>query len=266
MSTWYDDIVLRCGTWSSRLVRDWSASRPVTTYANLLTGITPVLLLSGWLAPALAGQVTLAWNAPTTYTDGTPVTAIAGYHLYLQDSAGGTQRVDIGNQTTYTLTDLTGGLTYTITITATDTTSSGHESGMSNSLTVPVPLAQPDTATDPVGTSVTIAVLANDTDPAGQPLTITSVTQGAHGTVTITGTSVTYKPAATFVGTDSFTYTITDGQGAYTTETVIVNVAAGNQPPLASADTVSIPAGTSVTIAVLTNDTDPNGSRSPSPP
>ena len=204
-------------------------------------------------------QVKLAWNAPTTYTDGTPVTAIAGYHLYLRDSAGGTRRVDIGNQTTYTLTDLTEGLTYTITVTATDTTSNGHESGFSNSITVPVPLAQSDTATDPAGTSVTIAVLANDTDPAGQSLTITSVTQGAHGTVTITGTSVTYKSAATFVGTDNFTYTITDGRGAYTTETVIVNVMSGNQPALAAADTVSIPVGTSVTIAVLTNDTDPDG-------
>ncbi len=244
---------------ASRLVGAWSASRPATTYVKVLTGITPVLLLSGWLSPALAGQVQLAWNAPTTYIDGTPVTALAGYHLSLRDSAGGTQRVDVGNQTTYTLTGLTGGLTYTITVTALDTTPTGHESSLSNSLTVPVPLAQPDTATDPVGTPVTIAVLANDTDPAGQPLTITSVTQGANGAVTITGTSVTYTPAATFVGTDSFTYTITDGQGASATATVTVNVMACNNPPVASADTVSIPVGTTVIIAVLANDTDPCG-------
>src|SRR6266446_2904274 len=178
----------------------------LTKFRKFIACITPLLVLSVWLSQAWAGQVQLAWNATTTYTDGTPVTAIAGYHLYLQDSAGGTQRVDVGNQTTYTLTGLTGGLTYTITVTATDTTSTGHESSISDSITVPVPLAQPDTATDPAGTSVTIAVLANDSDPAGQPLTITSVTQGAHGTVTITGTSVTYKSAGTFVGTDSFTY------------------------------------------------------------
>src|SRR5262249_51160999 len=71
--------------------------------------------------------------------------------------------------------------------------------------------------------------------------------------------SVTYTPAAAFVGTDSFTYTITDGRGAYTTATVIVNVTAGNQPPSAFADTVSIPAGTSVTVAVLAKDSDPDG-------
>ncbi len=245
---------------SSRLIRALSASSSATTYVQLFAEITSVLLLSGWFSLALAGQVTLAWNAPTTYTDGTPVTALAGYHFSLRDSAGGTQRVDIGNQTTYTLTGLTEGLTYTITVTAADTTPTGHESSMSNSITVPVPLAQPDTATTLVGTALPIAVLANDTDPTGQPLTITSVTQGAHGAVTITGTSVTYMPAATFVGTDSFTYTVTDGQGASTTATVMVNVLlSGNHPPSALADTVSIPVGTTVTIAVLANDTDPDG-------
>src|SRR5215510_14152865 len=137
----------------SRLAEAWDSSGLAASYWKLLAGITALLLLSGWLSPALAGDVKLAWNAPTTYTDGTPISAIGGYHLYLSDSAGGTQRVDVGNQTTTTLTGLTGGLTYTITVTAFDTTSTGHESSPSNSITVPVPLAQPDTVTDPAGTS-----------------------------------------------------------------------------------------------------------------
>jgi Bacterial Ig domain/Fibronectin type III domain len=197
---------------SPRLVGTWGSSRPATPYLKRLAGIMPLLLLSGWLSPALAGQVKLAWNAPTTYTNGAPVTALAGYHLYVQDSAGGTRRVDIGNQTTYTLTGLTEGTTYTLAITALDTSPTGNESSKSNTITVSVPRAQPDTATAPVGTSVTIAVLANDTDPDGNPLTITAVTQGMHGTVTRQSTSVTYRPVATFVGTDSFSYTITDGR------------------------------------------------------
>jgi hypothetical protein len=92
---------------SPRLLGTWGASRPATPYLQWLARIMPLLLLSGWLSPALAGQVRLAWNATTTYTDGTPVTELAGYHLYVQDSAGGTQRVDVGNQTTYTLNGLT---------------------------------------------------------------------------------------------------------------------------------------------------------------
>ena len=91
-------------------------------------------------------------------------------------------------------------------------------------LAITLRVASADTVSIPVGTSVTIAVLTNDTDPDGNPLTITAVTQGAHGTVTRQTTSVTYTPAATFVGTDSFTYTITDGQGASATATVTVNV------------------------------------------
>ena len=89
-----------------------------------LTGCMFLLVVTGWFTPAWAAQVNLAWNATTTYTDDTPVidTDLVVYYLSLQDSAGGLpQRVDVGNQTTYTLTDLTEGLTYTITVTATDT-------------------------------------------------------------------------------------------------------------------------------------------------
>ena len=182
-----------------------------------------LLVVMGWLTPVWAAQVTLAWDATTTYTDGTPATGLVSYYLSLQDNTGGLQRVDVGNQTTYTLTDLTEGLIYTITVTAKDDTIA-LESLPSSAITVPVPIAQPETASTPVGTAVSIVILATDTIPAGTPLTITAVTQGAHGEVTITGTSVTYTPEDSFVGTDSFTYTITAEQGASTTATITVTV------------------------------------------
>jgi hypothetical protein len=166
--------------------------------------------------------------------------------------------VAVGNQTTYTLTGLTGGLTYTVAVTALDA-STGSESSTSNSIAVPVPLAQADTVTDKPGTSATIAVLANDSDPNGNALNITAVTQGAHGTVTIQGTKLIYTPATGYVGTDSFTYIITNALGVSSTGTVTVYVISGNSPPIAVNDTVSISVGTSVTIAVLANDSDPNG-------
>src|SRR5438552_13934425 len=64
--------------------------------------------------------------------------------------------------------------------------------------------------------ATTILVRANDAkgpaNEATQTLTITSVTQPAHGTVAITnaGADLTYTPAADYNGPDSFTYTITD--------------------------------------------------------
>jgi hypothetical protein len=112
---------------------------------------------------------------------------------------------EVGKQTTYTLTGLTEGRTYAIAVTALDMISTGNESGKSNTITVSVPYTQSEVATTPVGTSATIAVLANDTAVDGNRLTLTAVTQGAHGTVTISGTSVIYRAADGFVGTDLFT-------------------------------------------------------------
>jgi hypothetical protein len=51
-------------------------------------------------------------------------------------------------------------------------------------------------------------VLANDNDgvDVGEALTVTAVTQGAHGSVSFTAAGVSYTPDANFFGSDSFTY------------------------------------------------------------
>ena len=73
------------------------------------------------------------------------------------------------------------------------------------------PIAQNNTATTPENTSVIISVLNNDSDVDGDSLTVSSVTQGANGTVTTNGTITTYTPKLNFHGVDSFTYTVSDG-------------------------------------------------------
>lgn len=88
------------------------------------------------------------------------------------------------------------------------------------------PDAVNDGATTFTNTSVAVAVLSNDTDANGDALTITGVTQGAHGTVAYTPTGVTYTPNAGWTGTDTFTYTISDGYGGTDTATVTVAVVA----------------------------------------
>ena len=79
-----------------------------------------------------------------------------------------------------------------------------------------------------------IDVLANDTiaPDTGETLTVTAVTQGANGTVTFTADGVSFTPDANFYGTDSFTYTITDGNGGTDTATVNVTVTPVNDPPV----------------------------------
>ncbi len=73
------------------------------------------------------------------------------------------------------------------------------------------PIARNDTASTLEDTPVTIPVLNNDSDVDSDLLTIHSITQGANGTVTTNSTTVTYTPHLNFNGTDSFTYTISDG-------------------------------------------------------
>src|SRR6185369_17551158 len=69
-----------------------------------------------------------------------------------------------------------------------------------------------------------ISVLNNDQDIDTDSLTISAVTQGTHGSVTHNGTTVSYTPNANSFGTDSFTYTVDDGQGGTDTATVNVTV------------------------------------------
>jgi len=69
-----------------------------------------------------------------------------------------------------------------------------------------------------------VDVLANDSDPDGGTLAVTAVTNGAHGTATNNGSNVTYTPAQFFNGSDSFTYTVSDGQGGSATATVNVTI------------------------------------------
>ena len=64
---------------------------------------------------------------------------------------------------------------------------------------------------------------ANDT---GDSLTVTATTNGAHGTTSIdtSHTGVYYVPTTGYVGSDSFTYTITDSHSVTATATVYVTV------------------------------------------
>ncbi|MEC4894892.1 MAG: Ig-like domain-containing protein [Oscillatoria sp. PMC 1050.18] len=100
--------------------------------------------------------------------------------------------------------------------------------------------AEDDLATADPNTPVEIDVLANDTDPEGDPLQISILTDPTNGTAVVNdnGTPddlsddfVTYTPNADFNGVDSFTYQVDDGNGNTDTATVNVIVEEANQPP-----------------------------------
>ena len=86
-----------------------------------------------------------------------------------------------------------------------------------------------DTAATTRNLPVTVPVLANDTNPDNLALTVAIGTAPAHGTaVANPDGTVSYTPAAGFVGADTFTYTAMDPFGRTGTATVTVTVARGN--------------------------------------
>ena len=130
-----------------------------------------------------------------------------------------------------------------------------------------LPIAIDDTATTDQVTPVNIKVLANDSDPDGDPLILTVLTNGAggkaevnnNGTVDKTDDFITYQPNGQFTGPDSFTYQIDDGHGGTAKATVKLIVNSVNKLPIAIDDSAIVNQDSVVAIDVLSNDSDPDG-------
>ena len=94
------------------------------------------------------------------------------------------------------------------------------------------PTAVPDNVTLEQDTSKSFNVLANDTELDGDILTITSYTQGLNGNVSEDGAgNLVYTPTPNFYGSDTFSYTVSDGKGLTAIGTVDVNVTRANHAP-----------------------------------
>lgn len=123
------------------------------------------------------------------------------------------------------------------------------------------PVANNDIPSVQEDTPVTINVLSNDSDIDGDTLTVTLLTQPTHGTAVLNpDQTVTYTPELNYSsGTDTFTYSVSDGNGGTAPATVYLNVAPVNDPPVANADTATVAEDGTVTIPVAANDNDPDG-------
>ena len=87
-------------------------------------------------------------------------------------------------------------------------------------------------------------LLANDSDPEDDPLSVIFVSSSINGaTVLLTATNVIYTPPPGFTGVDGFTYTISDGQGGKAAAQVEVMVVSGDLPPLNHLSIQRTPAG-----------------------
>ena len=76
-------------------------------------------------------------------------------------------------------------------------------------------------------------LLANDTDPEGDTLSISAVQQGDHGTVSLDSEgNVQFTPEENYSGEATFSYTVSDGNGGEDTATVTLNISSVNDSPV----------------------------------
>ncbi len=99
----------------------------------------------------------------------------------------------------------------------------------------------------------TSTLLANDTDPNGDPLTVTGVSGATNGTVSLntTNSTITFTPATNYTGSAGFSYAISDGRGGTSSASVALTVLAP------STGAVSLFSSSATPAATNTNDLNP---------
>ncbi len=101
-------------------------------------------------------------------------------------------------------------------------------------------------------------LLGNCSDPDGDVLSVSAVSPASTngGTVTLTATNVIYLPPTNYIGTDLFTYTVSDGRGGYATASVIVQVTSENALSFNRIGSIKVNfSGVTITFAGIPGDT-----------
>lgn len=218
----FEDTFQNNGNWAyqqgrTKLSRDGSL---------LMVTVTGGVRFYQMYAPLTAGPVTGSVNTGSSVT------------LGLKGAIGNGGWISYGVATTQAKGTVTGNgttITYTPNPGATGTDTFKYwaiygPTSVEGTVTVNIvqpnraPIAVADSVQTAKNTAVTIPVLANDSDPDGDALTITMVTSPANGTVAITGKQITFTPAKNFIGSTSFGYTISDGKGGSASAQVSVGV------------------------------------------
>lgn len=135
--------------------------------------------------------------------------------------------------------------------------------------TSPPPPPPPPVNQAPTITSLTFAAAEDRdyvgtmtaTDPEGTTITFARTSDPAHGQVTsfTAAGAFTYRPAANFVGSDTFSVRATDAANAQITATITINVANGDDDaPILRTDILQA-TGANPLVDVLANDEEPDG-------
>ena len=221
-------------------------------FIYLLTTIVICLNASS----AFAGTATLSWNAPTTNADGTPLTDLAGYKVYYGTSSHTySQNIDVGNVTTYTVNNLTDGLTYYFAVTAYDTGS--NESAYSNEVSKTITPQQytltvttSGTGTGTVTSSPTGINCGSDCSETYNAGTSVALTASPAASSTFTGWSGGCSGTGTCSITMDAAKTVT---ATFTLKTYTITASAGTGGTISPSGAVSVNYGTNKTFTITPN-------------
>lgn len=170
---------------------------------------------TGVSATAGNGQATVSFTAPAS-NGGSAITSYT-----VTSNPGGFTGTGVASP--IAVTGLTNGVTYTFTVTATNSAGLGAASTASSGVTPAdaPPVAGVVSATVAYGSSNNAITLAL----SGSTATSVAVASApAHGTATASGTSISYTPSPTYSGSDSFTYTASNAGGTSAPATVTITV------------------------------------------
>ncbi len=228
-------------TWSVTAANRATAADLEIGVSAAATGITAVTTTRTVSVPAACA----AENTPPVATDqslSTPVDTALPVTLAATDANGDPLTFAVVSQPANgTLTGTAPDLTYTpaagftgsdsFTFTANDGTADSNVA----TITIQVgdaavntpPVASDQSLSTPVDTALPVTLAATDAD--ADPLTFAVVSQPANGTLTGTAPDLTYRPAAGFTGSDSFTFTANDGTADSNVATVTIQV--GDEVP-----------------------------------
>ena len=129
------------------------------------------------------------------------------------------------------------------------------------------PVATDDDASGTEDTDVVIdgaTLVANDSDPDGDTLSVSGVSNATGGTVDLAAGTITFTPNANLCGDDAagFDYTVDDGNGGTDTGHVTIDLTCENDNPLAAFDGFVVNEDTDLVIDaadLLANDSDVDG-------
>ena len=202
------------------------------------------------------GSVTTDVLSNATDADGDPLTVTI-------DTQGTNGLASVNSDGTITYThdgSETTSDSYTYTI---SDGNGGSDSGVVFITVTPVndaPVANDDSATTMEGGSITTDVLLNDMDAEMATLTVTGATPGNNGFTSVNSDgTITYTHDGSETTSDSYSYTISDGNGGSDSGVVSITVTPVNDAPVAYDDSATTSEDTAVTVAVSANDTDVDG-------